>query len=403
MLFHYIAADSGGKIIEDNAEAANTSELLARLSSKGLRPISIKVIKALEKELHLKFLGPSLTVIDKLFLTKYLALMLRVGTDLFKAIDILIADFEKPVLKALLMQIRANLEKGNPFYTTFAQYPNIFSSVFVNLIRAGEKSGTLDRVLEELSVDLGKEQELRSRIRSALVYPVILLGASFIILLLLVTFALPRIAEVFTTGGFKPPLFSRVVFAIGLFVGRNILYVLMLLVALGIGGWYFLTQNRATRHFIQRFAYRIPYVGEILKRIALQRFASTLASLMRAGLAITDSLEITAQAVGWEDMRDALVRVSREGMTKGLTVGDAFRREPVFPRVVANLIAVSEKAGHLENILDTLANFYESEIDNSIKTLISFLEPAMLLILGIIIATIALSIIVPIYQLISSI
>ncbi|KKU15189.1 hypothetical protein A3A20_01335 [Candidatus Wolfebacteria bacterium RIFCSPLOWO2_01_FULL_45_19] len=403
MLFHYVASNAEGKIVEDSMEAGNTDELLAKLGAQGLRPISIKIAKGFGGGVRARLFGPTFTTLDQLFLTKYLALMLRAGTDLFKAIDILINDFEKPTIKALLLQIRSNLEKGNPFYTTFAQYPKFFSSAFVNLIRAGEKSGTLDKVLEDLSVSLEREQELRGRIRSALIYPVVLLAASFIILLLLVTFALPKIAEVFMTGGFEPPLFSRVVFGVGLFISNNIIYVLILLASAAFGGWYVLSKNINARRVLQRFAFRVPYLGEVLRKTSLQRFTSTFSSLMRAGLHITDSLEITSRAVGWEELKEALMRVSREGLVKGMTVGDAFRREQVFPKVVVNLVAISEKAGHLEDILDTLSKFYESEIDNSIKTLVSFLEPAMLLVLGVIIGTIALSIIVPIYQLIGSI
>lgn len=403
MLFHYIASSVEGKIVEDSLEAENAGELLAKLSSRGLRPISIKVTKTLEKELRTKFWGPGITLVDKLFLTKYLSLMLRVGTDLFKAIDILINDFEKATLKALLLQIRSNLEKGNPFFTSFAQYPGIFSSVFVALIRAGEKSGTLDKVLEDLSVSLEREQELRGRIRSALIYPIILLVAAFLILTLLVVFALPRIAEVFLVGGIEPPIFSRIVFGVGLFIGDNIVYFLALFAFFIFGTWYMATKNLKTRLIMQRFFFRVPYLGDILRKIALQRFATTLASLMRAGMGITDSLEITADAVGWEELKDVLKRISREGLMKGLTIGDAFKREPIFPRTVTNLVAISEKAGHLENILNTLANFYESEINSAVKTLIAFLEPVMLLMLGLITGAIALSIIIPIYQLISNI
>jgi len=403
MLFYYVASDADGRIVEDSLNAESAGELLAKLNARGLRPISIKATKTIEADLKSRFWGPSITLVDKLFLTKYLSLMLRVGTDLFKAIDILINDFEKAALKAILLQIRVNLEKGNPFFVSFAQYPKIFSPVFVALIRAGEKSGTLDRVLEDLSVSLEREQDLRGRLRSALIYPIILLVTAFLIFILLVTFALPKIAEVFNVGGVEPPLFSKVVLGIGLFVGNNVTYFLVFFFLLAFGLWYATTKHMKTRRILQRLYFRVPFVGEVLRKVALQRFATTFASLMRAGMPVTDSLEITADAVGWEELKDALKRIAREGLVKGLTIGDAFRREPVFPRVVANIIAISEKAGHLENILDTLANFYETEIDASVKTLIAFLEPVMLLFLGIIIGTIALSIIVPIYQLISNI
>jgi len=151
---------------------------------------------------------------------------------------------------------------------------------------------------------------------------------------------------------------------------------------------------------LYRFAMKLPVIKNVLKQMALQRFASTLSSLLMAGLSILDSLEITAQTVGFEDLKNSLMRVSREGIAKGLTIGEAFRRETIFPRVVVNLMAISEKAGHIENILLALADFYEGEIETAVKTMVSFLEPVMLMAIGIIIGTIAVSIIVPIYQLV---
>jgi type II secretory pathway component PulF len=141
----------------------------------------------------------------------------------------------------------------------------------------------------------------------------------------------------------------------------------------------------------------------VTEQLAIQRFSSTLSSLMTAGLPVIDSLEITADAVGFEKIRDALRRISREGVSKGLTIGDAFKKESAFPMVVTNLIAISEKAGHIEAILQTISEFYESEVDNAIKTLVSFIEPLLLLLIGIFIGSVAIAVIVPIYQLVSSI
>ena len=150
---------------------------------------------------------------------------------------------------------------------------------------------------------------------------------------------------------------------------------------------------------MRRFIDKIPVVKNVLKQLAFQRFASTLSSLLKAGLPILDALEITASTVGSEELKNSLVRISREGIAKGLTIGEAFRREAVFPRVIVNLMAISEKAGHIEDILNTLAGFYEAEAETSVKTMVTFLEPALLLIMGLVIGTIALAIILPIYQL----
>lgn len=400
MKFSYKAADSAGKVIEGTMDAANTGAVLESLAAKGLKPISVSAEKTVERKAQSIF-GQTINVTDKVFLTKYLALMLRVGTDLFKAINILIANFDKAIVKSLLLEVRTNLEKGQPFYQTFAQYPRYFSPVFVNLVKAGEASGNLEQVFEELSVSLEKEHELQSKIRSALIYPVILFVLSLFVLLFLVSFALPRIASVFQGGGFDPPLFSKIVFTIGLAVGNNIGIILAALAVVIVGGWIFIAKTLAGKRFISGLFNVLPVVKTVVYKIALQRFAATLSSLMGAGLPILEALNITADAVVHPGIQDALRRVAKDGVTKGLSLGEAFGREPIFPPVVVNLVAISEKAGHLDQVLKTLADFYDSEISASVKNLVAFIEPLLLVLIGGVIGLIALSILVPIYQLVT--
>ena len=402
MKFSYTASQSDGKIIENEYEAQSYEEVLQYLGGKGLRPISIKQLKTIEVGKG-KFFGQAISISDKIFLTRYLALMLKAGTDLFKAINILIGDLDKPTLKALLIEIRTNLEKGNNFYIVFAKYPQYFSDVFVNLVKAGEKSGSLNDVLAGLSTSLGKEKELRNKVTSALIYPVILMVMTSLILILLVTYAIPKVATVFLSTGVKPPFFSRIVFGTGLFMNKYALFIFPLMAVGAIGTWYFFAKTNTGKIFLHWVGARVPAVKNVIQQYALQRFAITFSSLLKAGLPIVNALEITADAVGSWELKEALLRISREGISKGLTVGDAFRKEPAFPQVVTNLIAVSEKAGHIEDVLKTLADFYESEVDTAVKTLVAFIEPVLLLFIGVLIGGIALSVIVPIYQLVGGI
>lgn len=397
MLYHYIASDVNGKLSEAEMDADNLAGVLRSLSSHGLRPISIQSYKDTQKGFHL-FSG-KITLTDKIFLTKYLALMLRVGTDLLSAINILIADFEKPVMRNLLLEIRENLTKGQPFNHIFAKYPQTFSPVFVNMIKAAEASGNLQKTFEDLSVSLQRDGELQSRIRAAMIYPAVILFASFSIFLFLTTFALPKISTVFSQGGIEPPTFSRIVFAVGNFVNNNLVLLLISVVVLAISSWLFFFKTIIGRQIADNMMSRTPVLKNLYRDMAIQRFSSTFSSLMKAGLPIIQAINITADVVGAYRFKEALNRIAEEGLAKGLTIGDSFRRETIFPRVVTNLVAISEKAGHLEELLDTLADFYSSRIDNNVKALISILEPALLLLMGGMVGSIALSIIVPIYQL----
>lgn len=399
MVYHYIATDKEGKLQEADYEAANLEEALRFLAGRELRPVSVKPL-AVDRGVLGGFFG-KISLADKVFLTKYLSLMMRVGTDLLAAINILIADFDKPAMKNFLLEVRENLTQGKSFYEVFAKYPKVFSPVFVNLLKAAEASGTLQSTFEKLSASLTKEADLKSKIHAALIYPVIILSASLALFIFLVTFALPKLAAVFSSGGLNPPGFTRVVFGIGIFVGDHVLGFLIVLFG-GLGFFfYFFLKNRVGKRLANRVLRRMPVIKTLYREIAVQRFASTLSALLGAGLPIIDSVKITAAVVNAPEFHDALMRIADDGLAKGLTIGESFRREPAFPKVVVNLIAISEKAGHLSEVLDTLADFYASNVDNGIKTLISFLEPALLLFMGMIVGGIALSIIIPIYQLTS--
>ncbi len=399
MLYHYIASDKSGRLTEADMDADNLQGILRLLATNGLRPISIQPLKETQKGFHL-FAG-HINMTDKIFLTKYLALMLKVGTDLLSAINILIADFEKPAMRNLLLEIRENLTKGQQFNQIFSKYPKSFSPVFINMVKAAEASGNLQKTFEDLSLSLQRDGELTGRIRAAMIYPIIILIASFSIFLFLATFALPKISAVFSQGGLNPPAFSRIVFGIGNFFNDHLFVIMTGLVIFLAVAWIFFFKTIIGRKVKDGVLSRTPVIKNLYRDMAIQRFSSTFSSLMKAGLPIIQATTITADVVGTFQFKEALNRIATEGLAKGLTIGDAFKRETIFPRVVTNLVAISEKAGHLEELLDTLADFYVSRIDASVKVLISVLEPALLLFMGIMVGSIALSIVVPIYQLTS--
>lgn len=399
MLYHYSAVEISGEIVESDCEADNLDQALEFLKKNGLRPISVLPIKQAKGGIVL-FGGISIS--DKVFLTKYLALMLRVGTDLLSAINILIADFDKPSVKNFLLEVRENLTRGQPFYKAFEEHPRTFSPVFVSLIKAAETSGSLQKTFEDLSVSTAREAETRNMVRSALIYPIVLIVIAMAIMIFLFTFALPKIATVFSEGGINPPLFSSIVFGVGLFIGNNILIILLAAIVVMGGCIFFFYKTTTGRRVFQRIMTHTPVISKIYRELAIQRMASTMSALMKAGLPIMQTIGITADTVGLQEYKYALLRIANEGLAKGLTIGEAFRREEAFPKTITNLIAISEKAGHLDEVLDTLSDFYEGNVNADIKELTALLEPILLLGMGVMVAVIALAIIVPIYQLTTS-
>ncbi|MFA7295227.1 MAG: type II secretion system F family protein [Candidatus Paceibacterota bacterium] len=400
MLFHYLAQDKQGRIKEGNISQANLKLALDFLVTQNLKPISVKPVPYVIKKRFL-FFKETLSLTDKVFLTKYLSLMLRVGTDLFSAIDILIEDFESGPSRRFLLEARANLEQGKPFWYSFSQHPEYFSPVVVNLIKAGENSGNLETTLNQVSVDLERERNLTSKVKSALIYPLLLVVASFAMVIFLVTFAIPKLGDMFLNMGKDVPVYTRVVLTVGMFLNRNIFWVVPLMVGIPLGLFFYFSKTKKGKEMFNDLLEKIPVARDLISKLALERFASVLSSLIKAGMPIIQALETTAKAVSHPKYEAALLRISKEHLVKGLSLGEAFKREKVFPAVVSNLLVIGEKAGQIEDILRTLAGFYETEIDVNLKTLVSLIEPVMLIIMGVVVGGIALSLIVPVYQLVS--
>jgi type II secretory pathway component PulF len=401
MLFHFVAQDKQGRIKEGNISQPNLKAALEFLASQNLKPITLKPLAFEKTKKSFLFKGETISLSDKVFLTKYLALMLKVGTDLFSAIDILIEDFSSGPVRRFLLEIRNNLEKGQPFYLAFQNHPEYFSNVIVNLIKAGESAGNLEKTLEQVSNDLERERELTGKVKSALIYPLLLIVTSFLMIIFLVTFAIPKLGQMFLSTGQKIPFYTKLVLNTGMFLNKNIYLVVIIVVGLPLSLYFYFTKSKKGKSYFNNLLEKIPVVKNLIEKLALQRFASVLSSLIKAGMPIIQAVEITAIAVGNPKYEASLLRISKDYLAKGLSIGDSFKKEKIFPNVVSNLLAIGEKAGHTDEILDTLSKFYESEIDLALKTLVSFIEPAMLVIIGVIVGGIALSLIVPVYQLVS--
>lgn len=400
MLFHYLAQDEKGHIKEGNINQPNTEAVLEYLTTQKLKPLSVKPLILEEKKGQINIFKKGLSLTDKVFLTKYLALMLKVGTDLFSAIDILIEDFESGPARKFLLETRMNLEKGEPFWKAFAEHQDYFSPVIANLIKAGEASGNLETTLNQVSIDMERDRNLQSKVKSSLVYPIALMVASLFMVIFLVTFAVPKLGEMFMGTGQKIPTYTKIILSVGMFFNKYILLVLPIIIGIPLGLFYYFRKTKKGKESLTTLLEKIPISRDLMEKMALERFASVLSSLIKAGMPIIQAIGVTAGAVGHPKYQTALVRIAKEHLAKGLSIGDSFKKEGIFPAVVSNLLSIGEKAGHTEEILVTLSEFYEVEIETSLKTLVSMLEPLLLLFLGVVVGGIALSLIVPVYQLV---
>lgn len=401
-IFIYEAYTREGAIIRGEYEGASRDEVIAHLAKRDLSPISVEAIHhgRGKKNGALSFvlferIGP----VDIMFLVRNLGATVKAGLSIVEAMDILIADAEKAAMKRVLQEAQALIKNGQTLSVGFSSHAKLFPPIFMGMLRAGEASGQLDHALAELGKYLSKEYNLRSKIKSALMYPVILLVASGGVVALLLMFVLPRLTKAFESSGVTLPFITKVFLGISALLTWS--YALDLIVVLGLA-WFFLyfRTTRAGKNILFWLISRLPVASDLTKKVALVRFSRTLGNLMGSGISAVESLELSALSIGNHAYTSALASAVAD-IKNGIPISDSIAKFPdLFPRLLISLVIVGERTGTLSDILITFSDFYEEEVDNKLKDLTAILEPALLLVMGVLVGSIAFSIILPIYQLV---
>ena len=405
MIFIYRALNKNGHQQEGEVQAESRSMAIEYLQREKLTPLFIEKIGYVEKKqfsfLNLFFLGSSIDALDKMFLTRHLSAILKSGISLSEALEILGEDTTKPLFKKILSDARMNLERGQPLSATLESYTQYFSPVFIGLVKAGESSGTLEETLEGLGEQLRRDYEMKKRVQSAMIYPAILLSASLLIVVLLLTFIMPRLTKALLQAKVSLPWITRFLIGLSQIFSSNPIATLSVFILLLISIFFFV-KSKFGKKITIRVLEKSPISGSLIKKLALVRFSRTFRNLLASGLSAYESLDITTRTIGIPSYEKALLNI-REEIKKGATISDSFReKKELFPQLVISVIAVGEKTGTLERSLATIADYYDEEADRILKNIVSLIEPALLIVMGIVIAGIALSILLPIYQLVSS-
>jgi type IV pilus assembly protein PilC len=398
MIYSYEASNSRGGTSQGQIEAASRTEAAELLQKKGLIPI---VIEPHEEGKGLSRLHGAIfqtvTPLDRIVLVRNLAATIKAGLSIIEALDILLEDSTKQIMRSILSQVRLGVQNGQPLWQSFANHKKAFPTFFIGMLKAAETSGQLDVTLTELNQYMTREYELVRKVKGALAYPFILLSASTGVVVLLLTFVLPRLERTFAQGGFELPLITRIVLQISrafrysitldaFVVGLIFLFVMLL------------RRTSTGKRITATIMFRIPLINNLIKKIALVRITRTLGSLIASGGAIAEALKLSAESSGNENYRVAILDC-KEQIIKGIPLSKALLHYPdLFPRFLTSLVVVGEKTGTLESILKTFADFYDEEVDHTLKTLTSLLEPILLLAMGVLIGGIALSILLPVYQ-----
>lgn len=401
-LFEYKGVGSNGKETKGVIETDSSKTARVRLKQKGVYVTSIKEKStATKKEGAQKGftfkLGSGVKLKNLTMMIRQLSTLVKARIPLDEALGALVEQTDDAKLKAIMSQIRESVNEGKSLAQSTKMYPKVFTPLYTSMIQVGEASGNLDLVLERLATFAENQYELRNKVIGAMTYPAFMAVAGIGITIFLFAFAVPKITEVFQGSKMALPTLTVIMIAISDFVSKQWL----LLVIAMVGSFFFFQFYISTtggRAWWDSVSLKIPGYGKMRRMVAVSRFSRTLSTLIGSGVQLLDAIDIVKDVVDNTVIRKALVQ-SRESISEGHTIAAPLKASGQFPPMLVHMIAVGEKTGELEEMLNVVSDAYDTQVDNAIQSMTRLLEPLMILIMGGIIALVALSIFMPMMQL----
>ncbi len=400
-VFEFTALDARGKTMTGIIDADGIQAARQKLRASGKFPVSIREAQeALAKKSRREFgLGAWFSRVkpaDVAMITRQLATLIGAGFPLVSALDALLPQTHSHGLKRTLARVKDLVVEGNSFAHALAQFPGIFPPIYINMVRAGETSGTLEIVLERLAEITEKQQALSNRIQAALAYPVFMLFFGAVVLFILLTYIVPTITSIFADMKQALPTPTRVLIALSSFF-RNYWWTILVFAAAAVVGARQFRRTEKGRRWSDRAILKLPMFGNLARKLAVARFSRTLGSLLENGVTLLVALDIVKNIVGNVLIADTVARAAEEvGKGKGLWLSLSEGR--AFPMLSIQMIQVGEQSGELEKMLYKTADVFENEVETIIMRLTSYLEPVMILVMGGVVGFIVLSICLPIFE-----
>ena len=403
MLFNYKAIDNANIQREGTVEAPSVDAAISAVQKRGYTLVSIDeagkaggILRAFNIEFT--FLQ-TVSNKDVVILSRQISTLFQAQVSPLRIFRLLSAEVENPQLKTAMNQIVEDLQAGSSISRALAAHPKIFSSFYVNLVKAGEESGSLEKSFDYLADYLDRQYETISKARNALVYPAFVIGVFFAVMGLMLTLVIPSIATILTDSGQELPIYTRIVIGLSDFMVDYIALILIAGAAAGVGLWKFL-QTDVGQRTKDELLISIPYLGDLQRKLLLTRICDNMATMLGSGISIVQALEVTADVVDNRVFKE-IIESSLVEVKGGRSFADAIAEYPEIPGVLAQMAKVGEETGSLGNILTTLANFYRREVNNAVDTLIGLIEPAMIVMLGVGVGVLLASVLMPIYNLTS--
>jgi len=400
----YRGHDATGKTVKGIVDAASESAVAARLGALGISPLSIEQASegtGLNRTISLSIFAKGVGLTDLAIMSRQMATMIGSGLSLLRTLNILAEQTESKALVTVLALVRDEVEAGSSISDALAKHPRAFPPIMVNMVRAGETGGFLDRALESIAHNFEKEKKLRDTIRSAMTYPVIVLLLSVVAVVVMLVFIVPIFEEMFRGLGGTLPFPTQLL----VYLSGSMVYVLPIAAVAGVAFSIWWRRNRhtdAVRRVLDPLKLTLPVFGPLLKKIAVARFARNFANMIGAGVPILQALKIVGETSGNWVIENALVTVA-ESVRQGASVSTPLLAQPAFPPMVTQMIAVGEDAGSLEVMLDKIADFYDQEVESATQQLTAMIEPLLIAFLGVVIGGMVIALYMPIFSIASMI
>jgi len=397
-IYKYRAKKGPSEIVEDKVEAETREEAIEKLSQLGCLPLSIELdSKGVELQKYplpkqkSRVRSREITIFNR-----QLASLLKSGVPILKAINIISGQSESPELKGILHNIHNAVKEGATLSSAFAQYPNVFSPLYIAMVRTGENSGALPEVLLRIADYRAKQEEMLSRFRMALAYPVLMAIVGVATVIFMLTFVMPRLMGIFTSIGRDLPLPTKILISISQTLQHRWPWIVLILgIIILVVRWQ--TKTKVGRLSFSLFKLHFPILGKFILKAELSRFSRTLELLTRNGVPILKAIDIAIPVLENEVIKNQLRRSYKE-LEQGGSLGKSLKDSTLFPMFMSNLIIVGEESGRLEEALAEVANSYERDTDEAMKIMSSLLEPLMILAVGLIVGFIVISMLLPIFE-----
>lgn len=380
-------------------EAKDVTEAALYLRKQQFVPIKIE--EQGKKSLFASFMRNKAGTTDLVFFTRQLSSMLSSGLTLMQALSLLRNQVQNPAMAEVIAGIVASVEEGKTLSTSIAKYPKVFSPIYISLLQAAESSGLLDKVLLRLADNLEKAQKLRSTIRSALMYPIIVVIMMILVMSIMMIFVIPQLSVLYENLEIELPLATKIVVGISDFM---ILFWPFMLGGTVVSFYYFRKWRKTPtgRNIVDAVILRLPIFGKLITQSVMVEFARTFGLLVGTGSLVVESLTQSSEVVGNVYYRRAILEVGSK-VEKGVTIGDAMLSDELFPSILVEMVKVGEQTGKLDDSLIRVSEYFEREVEQTVKTLTTAMEPFIMVILAVGVGFLIISIITPIYNLISQI